>query len=96
MAEYANLKLAKMKQPYISYTVKMANMESVGWTFEELQLGNIVKIVDEDLGIDVQARIVKIIWDLSDPLNTEIKVANMSKDVIEQLGRDYHWRQKFY
>jgi Protein of unknown function (DUF1142). len=73
----------------ISYTVDMANLEAVGWTFEELQLGNIVKIIDEDLGIDVQTRIVKITWDLSDPLNTEVEVANISKDVIEQLGRDY-------
>jgi len=85
-----------MPTVYISYTVDMANLEAVGWTFEGLQLGNVVKIIDEELGIDVQTRIVKIVWDLSDPLNTEIEVANMSRDVIEKLGRDYRWRQKFY
>lgn len=85
-----------MPTVYIFYTVDMANLEAVGWTFEELQLGNVVKIIDEELGIDVQTRIVKIVWDLSDPINTVVEVANMSKDVIEQLGRDYRWRQKFY
>ena len=74
----------------------MANLEAVGKTFEGLQLGNVVKIIDEDLGIDVQTRIVKITWDLSAPLNTEVEVANMSRDVIEKLGRDYRWRTKFY
>jgi hypothetical protein len=96
LAEFANLKLAEMKQPYISYMVDMVNLYAVGWTFEELQLGSIVSIIDEELGINVQTRIVKIIWDLSEPLNTQIEVANMSRDVIEQLGRDYRWRQKFY
>jgi hypothetical protein len=96
LAEFANLKLAEVKQPYISYMVDMVNLEAVGWTFEEIQLGNVIRIMDEELGIDVQTRIVKIIWDLSEPLNTKIEVANMSKDVIEQLGRDYRWREKFY
>jgi hypothetical protein len=96
LAEFANLKLAEVKQPYISYMVDMVNLEAVGWTFEELQLGNVVSIIDKELGINVQTRIVKIIWDLSEPLNTKIEVANMSRDVIEQLGRDYRWRQKFY
>jgi len=36
LAEYANLKLAKGKQPYISYMVDMVNLEAVGWTFEGL------------------------------------------------------------
>lgn len=67
-----------------------------GWTFEGLKLGSVVKVIDEDLAIDIQTRIVKIIWDLSEPLNTKIEVANVSKDVIESLGRDYRWRQKFY
>jgi len=44
----------------------------------------------------VRDKTAPIIWDLSDPLNTEVEVANVSKDVIEELGRDYRWRQKFY
>jgi hypothetical protein len=96
LAEWANLKLLELKDPYISYSIDVVNLAAIGWTFETLTLGNIVKVVDEDLGIDVSTRIVKLVRNLTDPLDIKIEVANISKDIIAQLGRDFRWRQQFY
>ena len=93
---WAIMKLIEMKDPYISYTVDVANLEPLKLDFEALQLGSIIRVIDEDLGINVQTRIARIIRDLINPLNIQLEIANKSRDIIEQLGRDYRWRQANY
>ena len=94
--EWAGLKLLEMKDPYISYEIDLANLEAVGLSFEALALGNIVRVIDEDLDIKVTARVVKITRDLSNPINIKVEIANKVKDVIDQLGRDFRWRNEMY
>jgi len=96
LEEWGILELLKRKDPYISYEIDMLNLDAEGLDFEALQLGSIVKVIDEDLDIDVQARVVKITRDLSNPLNTKVEIANKVKDVIDQLGRDFRWRNENY
>jgi phage minor structural protein len=90
---WANLKLAEMKDPRASYSVDMVNLEAMGWTFENLQLGSIVKVIDEDMGIDISARIVKIIRDLTDPGNIKIEISNIVKDFIDTSQGVYDTQQ---
>jgi len=94
--EWAQLKLLEMKDPYISYEIDMANLEADGLSFEALALGNIVRVIDEDLDINVTARVVKITRDLSNPMNIKVEIANKVRDVIDQLGRDFRWRNENY
>ncbi|MCJ7828151.1 MAG: phage tail protein [Dehalococcoidia bacterium] len=90
---WANLKLEEMKDPRHSYTVDMVNLAAMGWDFEALQLGSMVKVIDEDLGIDINARIVKITRDLSDPTNIRVEISNPGKDIIDTMGGVYDTQQ---
>jgi hypothetical protein len=90
---WALMKLDEMKAPRHSYTVDMVNLAAQGWTFEALQLGSYVKVVDEDLGIDINARIVKIIRDLSNPENIKVEISNPGKDIIDTMAGVYDDQQ---
>ena len=90
---WANLKLAEMKAPRHSYRVDMVNLAAMGWDFEALQLGSMVKVIDEDMGIDIDARIVKIIRDLSDPGNIQVEISNPGKDIIDTMEGVYDTQQ---
>ena len=87
---WAVLRLAEMKVPRTSYMVDMVNLAAMGWDFEALQLGSIVDIIDEDMGIDISARIVRITRDLSDPKNIQIEISNIGKDIIDITGGTYY------
>lgn len=90
---WANLKLVEMQDPCASYTVDMVNLVAMGWTFEAIQLGSIVKVIDEDLGIDIDARIVKVKRDLSDLQNIEVEISNIPKDIIDTMSGVYDNQQ---
>jgi phage minor structural protein len=90
---WANLQLAGMKNPRASYTVDMVNLAAMDWTFEALQLGSIVKVIDEDLGIDISARIVKITRDLSNPENIQVEISNVTRDIIDTMSGVYDNQQ---
>ena len=93
---WANLKLAELKTPFISYRIDMVDLSErdVGFSFDALQLGSVVKVIDEDLGIDVEARIVKIRRrNLYDPEDIEIEISNHTKDVIDLLSEVYDRQQ---
>jgi len=91
--DWAVLRIAEMKDPRTSYRVDMINLAAMGWDFEVLQLGSIVDVIDEDLGIDISARVVHIIRDLSDPLNIEIEISNIGKDIIDTASSTYITQQ---
>ena len=93
---WANLKLAELKTPFISYRIDMVDLSErdVGFSFDALQLGSVVEVIDEDLGINVEARIVKIRHrNLYDPEDIEIEISNHTKDVIDLLSEVYDRQQ---
>ncbi|MCJ7829371.1 MAG: phage tail protein [Dehalococcoidia bacterium] len=90
---WANLQLADMKAPRASYSVDMVNLAAMGWTFETLQLGSIVKVIDEDMGIDISARLVKITRDLTDPGNIKVEISNVVLDFIDSASGVYDTQQ---
>ncbi len=90
---WANLKLADLKDPRIAYevdTVDFSAVAEIDLSFDALQIGSIVTIIDEDLGIDVSAQVVKITRpDLRHPEQMRIEVANRIRDITDILG-DIH------
>lgn len=91
---WANLKLTEMEVPYINYRIDMVNLGALeGFNFDVLQLGSMVKVLDEDLGIDIDARIMKIIRNLTDPINIQVEISNPGKDILDLLGGVYDTQQ---
>jgi phage minor structural protein len=93
LKSWADLQLVEMATPLTSYTVDMVNLVAMGWTFEDLELGSYVTVIDEDLGIEISARIVKIVRDLSDPLNIQVEISNPGKDITDTLTGVYDVQQ---
>jgi len=93
---WANQKLAEMKTPKLTYRVDMVELSetSNNFSFDKLLLGSVVKVIDEELGIDVEARIVRIRRpDLYEPHKIEVEIANRVKDVTNLLGQIYNVQQ---
>jgi len=89
MLEYGKLLLDELKESEITYSVNMANLAEVDakFSFDKLQLGSIVTIIDEELGIDVSARVVKIRFpDLQSPERMEIELSSRIRDIADIIA----------
>jgi phage minor structural protein len=90
---WADLKLDEMKLPRHSYRVDMVNLAAQGWDFEQIQLGSMVKVIDESLGVDIDARIVYIKRNLSNPTDIQVEISNPGKDIVDTTGGVYDTQQ---
>jgi len=93
---WANQQLAQRKDPVTTYRLDMVELSetSADFSFDKLQLGSIVTVIDEDLGIDVSARVVRIYRpDLYEPQNIEVEIANRVQDITNLLGEVYNVQQ---
>lgn len=79
--------LDELKVPYLSYRLNMVNLSvDSDFSFDTLQLGSIIKIIDEDLGIDIPVRVVSIIFpNLSNPENMNIELNSRVRDICNYL-----------
>ena len=54
LTEWATLKLAESKDPVVSYKINTADFSAldtrIDWSFETLELGSVINIIDEELG----------------------------------------------
>jgi hypothetical protein len=100
---WANLRLADLHDPIITYTVDTTDLShstEAGFEFEPLQLGSTITVIDEDLGLDVSVHVVRITHpDLLHPELVQIEVTNLTSsdpglrtrdilDVIAELLED--------
>jgi len=94
---WAQLKLAERKDPPISYridTVDLSQSDEFDFSFETLQLGSTVKVIDEDLGIDVETTVVSIEHpDLLHPQEMILELAYGQKDIADSLAGIYDLQQ---
>ncbi len=61
-----------------------------------LLLGDIVTVIDEELGINIKARVVKIIRNLNGPLDVKVQVQAINNDMIPLLNKDRRWSLQRY
>ena len=91
----AILLLDELKEVPITYKIKavdLAENEDFQFSFETLQLGSVVTVIDEDLGIDVSVRVVSLTHpDLLSPENIELELSTRVKDISDYLA-DLHKR----
>lgn len=93
---WARLYLDQYRLPRYNYQVDMVDLSErdPGFSFDALLLGSTVKVIDEELGIDISARIVKIRRpDLLNPEKIEIEIANRVRDITDVLGEVYDTQQ---
>jgi hypothetical protein len=72
-----------MAFPRITYTVDIANLEDFGFSEDELALGSWLTLIDEEIGVNVDVQIVRIIWDLVKCEKIQIELAVKSSDICD-------------
>lgn len=75
MLTYAKMRVADYCKPNYSYTLSVLYLQSIsGFEHEEYGLGDVVRVVDEELGLDIQTRIVRMEKDILEPWNTKVEL----------------------
>lgn len=93
MLEAARLLMDEIKIAPVSYLVSAVDLsesEELDWDFEAIQLGSIIHIIDEELGISVSVRAIKIVHlDLLHPEELEIEFSNRTRDLSDTIINIY-------
>lgn len=93
MLEAARLLLTEIKIAPVSYqisTIDLSESEQFSLDFEALQLGSIIQVIDEELSIAVEVRVIKIVHlDLLHPENIEIELSNRTRDLGDTIVNIY-------
>jgi len=93
---YAEILLNLYKNPKITYQISTIDYSYVsGIEFERFILGSIVKIIDEDLGIDISLRVIQIQRPdlIGNPELMEIQLDTLVKDITDSLNEVYDLQQ---
>ncbi len=90
---WAVLELADKKDPLITYTIETADLSEsteAGFSFEPLQLGSTITVIDEDLGLDVSVHVVKLTHRdvFEHPEQIAIEVTNLDSSTPAIRTRD--------
>jgi phage minor structural protein len=76
MLSYAKLRVSDYGKPSYSYKMSVINMQQLpGFRHEIYELGDVVRVVDEELGLDIQTRIVRMEQDILEPWNTVMELS---------------------
>ncbi len=90
MLEAARLLLAEVKEVPIKYTidaVDLSRSQDLDFSFDALQLGSTITVIDEDLGIDVSVRVVAITHrDLLHPQKMKLELSTRVESISEYLA----------
>ena len=90
---WGRLVLTVYKVLPVNYEVKAIMLSECGasFAFEDLHLGSIVNAADEELGIDVDVRVVRIDYpDLLDPINAVVELSNRVSDITDTFKDIYN------
>lgn len=85
LLELGRVQLTDLKTPVISIDTGLIDLSTEeGREFEELALGDTVTVIDEQLGIENTAYVMRINKpDLAQPQNINIEIASKTKDIID-------------
>lgn len=76
MLSYAKLRVADYCKPNYSYSVSVLYLEDYpGYRHEPYGLGDVVRVVDEELGLNLKTRIVRMEKDILEPWNTKVELS---------------------
>ncbi|MBT9156634.1 MAG: hypothetical protein DDT37_01622 [Firmicutes bacterium] len=85
---YAQAVFTAMHTPKINYACGVLDISTLPDSIETaVQLGDIVTISDEDAGIDVQARVVRLRYNVTQPEISEVEVATTQPNLSDFFSR---------
>ena len=83
---WARVLFRQVSVPMATYEIDMVNLEQ-RLSFEQLALGNTVKVIDENLGIEVDADVVRMYWsDYMRLEDMEITLSNRARDIADYFS----------
>jgi len=88
LVEYGRILLTELKEDSYTYAIDAVNLAEVDkkFSFDELQLGSIITVIDEDLGIDISARVVRISFDALQPERMQIEISSRIRDIADIIA----------
>jgi len=89
MLAYAQLLISQMSQPRITYSADIVNLADFGLTYEKLELGSWVTLINEEIDVNVDVQIVRLVLDLVKGQNVGIELAAKGLDVCDLIPGNY-------
>lgn len=76
MLAFTNMRVADYCKPNYSYKLDVLYMENLsGFSHEVYGLGDVVRVVDEELGLDITTRIIRMEKNILEPWNTVVELS---------------------
>lgn len=92
LKEYAEIVFATMNTPQTSYTCGIVDLSALpGYEEEGVGLGDVVTVFDEEAGINIKTRVVRMRYSVEEPWNSEIELSTVRQDLshsIRAIQRD--------
>ena len=86
LKEYAEAVFATMNTPQVSYMCGIVDLSAMpGYEDESIDLGDIVTVYDEDAGIDVKTRVVRMRYSVEEQWNSEIELSTVRPDLSHMI-----------
>ena len=90
LLEAAILMLDELKAIPITYkisAVDLSKSEDLDFSFDALQLGSVLTVIDEELGIEVSVRVITLTHsDLHNPQEIELELSTRVRDISDYLA----------
>lgn len=90
MHELKSLTLAeldKRKQPQVTYTASVLDLADIGYQFEDVRTGDTVAIIDDELGVELQGRVLCVQRNLFNESATVITLGNITRSINDVLAK---------
>jgi phage minor structural protein len=76
--------LQRVSQPLVTYEMNVISLEQfTGYEHEKVRKGDTVFVIDRELGLEIEARVVDIKRDPENPDNTEVILGNFIDDITD-------------
>lgn len=89
LKEKAQEILAQVSKPRVSYTMRAADLSALAeLQHEDLGLGDVVRVYDQELDIDIETRILRWQYSVDRPWDTELELSSTQpglEDLISQI-----------
>src|SRR5690606_896217 len=91
LKEWAEERLAELSRPRVSYSIQVMDLSVLtGWEHETFELGDIVTVDDQELGIRIKTRIVKKYYNVQEPWKTTIELSTKLRELGDAA---MNWQQ---
>ena len=74
-------------QPTVSYSLSAALLEELLGDEEYFEVGDVVKVYDYKLGIDIETRIISISKSISEEIDGDVEIGNFIPDFIDSVNQ---------